>query len=319
MERETQFLYGMPIYTPEQAAEINSPGKAMVILGLHNYQADVIKISTNLRKVGFTRIYSSIDLYDIFGPELGTRYWLTSRDYYFPLISVLEEMYALLADEKSLHLFRAIMDFRLTSNAEELPTPDWENPYHPIDLPKWKTPLRFVDCGAFDGDTIKDFIKSNIPLQGVVAFEPDLINYAKLSRFVNSHKADLPEVNLYPCGVHSSTKQLMFESGQGMASNISNKGTTVIQCVSLDEAIPTFAPNLIKMDIEGAEYDAILGARGIISTDTPGIAASLYHRPEHLWQLPMLIENIAPGKYNYHIRSHALNDFELVMYAIPSE
>jgi hypothetical protein len=104
-----------------------------------------------------------------------------------------------------------------------------------------------------------------------------------------------------------------------MASNISSKGTTVIQCVSLDDAIPTFAPNLIKMDIEGAEYDALLGARQLITAHTPGIAASLYHRPEHLWQLPKLVENIAPGKYNFHMRSHAMNDFELVMYALPAD
>jgi len=43
------------------------------------------------------------------------------------------------------------------------------------------------------------------------------------------------------------------------------------------------------------------------------------HRPEHLWQVPLLIETIAPDKYSYHIRSHALNDFDLVLYAIPKE
>jgi hypothetical protein len=141
----------------------------------------------------------------------------------------------------------------------------------------------------------------------------------KLSRFVSSHKRELPEVNLFPCGVYSSTVQLAFETGQGMASNISNRGTTFIQCVALDDAIPTLAPNLIKMDIEGAEYNALLGARLIISTHTPGLAVSLYHRPEHLWQLPMLVESIAPGKYKFYTRSHAMNDFELVLYAIPAE
>lgn len=60
-------------------------------------------------------------------------------------------------------------------------------------------------------------------------------------------------------------------------------------------------------------------ARRLISEHTPGIAVSLYHRPEHLWQLPMLVENIAPGKYNFHMRSHAMNDFELVLYALPKE
>jgi FkbM family methyltransferase len=319
VEREIPFLNGMPIYLPEQAALVKEAGKAVVVLGLHNYQADVQKIISRLKKAGFSRIYSSIDLYDFFATELGVRYWLVNRDYYFSLLPVLHEMIDLLADSKSKSLFYSIMEFRLTGDVSKLPEPDLVNPYHPADLPAWKTPLRFVDCGAFDGDTLKDFIKNDISFQSVAAFEPDLMNYSKLSRFVSQNKKTLREADLFPCGVYSSTRQLSFETGQGMASNISGKGATIIQCVALDDAIPTFVPNLIKMDIEGAEYDALLGARQLISEHTPGIAASLYHRPEHLWQLPMLVESIAPGKYNFHMRSHAMNDFELVLYALPKE
>lgn len=320
MRREDSFLHGMQIYAPEKAAETTgTPGKAIVVLGIHNYQAEVAEIISRLANAGFKKILNSVELYDFFGCELGVRYWLTSRDYYFSLQTVLEEMHSLWADDASSSLFRAVMEFRLTGDTSKLPMPDLANPYHPTDVPSWKTPLRFVDCGAFDGNTLSDFLKNKKAIQAVAAFEPDLLNYVKLSRFVSSHKKELPEVNLFPCGVHSSTAQLNFETGQGMASNISNKGTTVIQCVALDDAIPTLAPNLIKMDIEGAEYNAILGARQIISSHTPGLAVSLYHRPEHLWQLPMLVESIAPGKYNFYMRSHAMNDFELVLYAIPVE
>src|SRR3970040_942599 len=102
-----------------------------------------------------------------------------------------------------------------------------------------------------------------------------------------------------------------------MASNISRTGKMVIQCVSLDKAIPTFAPTLIKMDIEGAEYDALLGARRLIKEHTPSLALSLYHRPEHLWQLPILAHRLSNGMYHFYMRAHAQNDFELVLYAIP--
>lgn len=102
-----------------------------------------------------------------------------------------------------------------------------------------------------------------------------------------------------------------------MASNIASAGAAIIQAVALDDALPTFTPNLIKMDIEGAEYDALLGARKLIRTHLPGLAISLYHRPEHLWQLPLLVERIAPGKYKFMMRSHAQNSFDLVLYAIP--
>ena len=92
----------------------------------------------------------------------------------------------------------------------------------------------------------------------------------------------------------------------------------MVQCVALDDAIPTFASNLIKMDIEGAEYDALLGARRLIHSFLPGLAISIYHRAEHLWQLPMLVRDIAPGKYSFYIRSHAMNTFETVLYCVPN-
>ena len=320
MGRETPLLLGMPVYTPEKAAQSNiAPERTIVVLGILNYQADIPRITERLTNAGFCKILTAVDLYDLFGRELGIRYWLTNRDFYFPMQSILEEMQRRWADESSRTVFRAVMEFRLTGDAARLPIPDLANPYHPTDLPAWKLPLRFVDCGAFDGDTLAGFAKNRIKIHSVAAFEPDPVNFAKLSHYVRTHQGEFVEANLFPCGVYSSTVQLAFESGGSMASSISKHGTTIIQCVALDDAIPTFAPNLIKMDIEGAEYDALLGARHILNTYTPGLAISLYHRPEHLWQLPILVENIAPEKYRFYVRSHARNDFELVLYAIPME
>lgn len=112
--------------------------------------------------------------------------------------------------------------------------------------------------------------------------------------------------------------QLAFNTGNGTASGISAAGRTVIQCVSLDEATSTFRPTLIKLDIEGAEYDALQGARELICTHNPGLAVALYHRPDDLWSLPLLIHEFAPQDYQFFLRSHARNDFELILYAIPN-
>lgn len=318
MERSVPFLNGLPIFKPETAlAASKASGKPVVILGLHNYQANVPQIIQRLRNNGFERIISTVELYDYFGAQLGVRYWLTSRDFYPAFGPLLEKCLALWADEASQSLFRAVLEYRLSGDASLLPAPDLVNPYHPTDLPAWKQPLRFVDCGAFDGDTLADFQRNQIAIAAVAAFEPDLTNFAKLSRFLaqNQH---ISQAYLWPCGVYSGNVQLSFETGQGMGSSISKTGTTFIQCVALDDVLPHFAPNLIKMDIEGAEYAALLGARKLIAAYQPGLAVSLYHRPEHLWQLPLLVESLAPEKYHFFVRSHALNDFELVLYAIPA-
>jgi FkbM family methyltransferase len=318
-QTEKSHLNGLPVYRPEQAAALKHSERTVVVLGIHNYQANIPTINANLKAAGFGRIVTSLDLYDLFGAELGIRYWLVNREYYFSRLEYLQAAYDLLSDPASRSLFHSVTEFRLVGDASRLPEPDLFNQYHPYDLSDWRRPLRFVDCGAYNGDTLADFIKNGITVRSVAAFEPDLTNYARLANFVLENRDALPAAILFPCGVYSSSRQLSFQTGQGMASNISNSGTTVIQCVALDDAIPTFAPDYIKMDIEGAEYAALQGARRLISGHTPLLAISLYHRPEHLWQLPLLVESLAPGRYNFHMRSHALNDFELVLYAIPKE
>ena len=71
------------------------------------------------------------------------------------------------------------------------------------------------------------------------------------------------------------------------------------------------------MDIEGAEIEALKGAQNIIQKYKPGLAISVYHAPEHVWEIPILIREMLPNTYQYYLRSHAYNDFETVLYAIP--
>lgn len=315
MERDNPFIHGIPVYKPQDAPQTKSNNN-VVILGIHNYQADLPKVIKSLNDLGFNRIVSTVELYDQFGDQLGVRYWLTSRSFYPPLASVLELLDSLWADDRSRSLYRSILEFRLTGDATLLPPPDFGTQYHPQDVPTPKEPIRFVDCGAFDGDTLSDLIKVGLPLEAVAAFEPDIANFARLKKFV-LQESRLTNILLWPCGVYSSTTQLMFETGKDMASSISESGRSMIQCIALDDAIPTFAPTLIKMDIEGAEYHALLGASRLIKDHVPELALSVYHRPEHLWQLPMLAQRLSNGSYDFYLRSHAYNGFELVLYAIP--
>lgn len=306
------FLNGLPILKPENALG------AIVVIGIHNRDADIPAIIERLKISSAARIVNPIELYDFFSDELGIRYWLTKRDYYFSFKSLIQEVGEIWADEASQLLYTSILEFRITGDYSILPQPDLAHQYFPLDIPTWKTPLRFVDCGAFDGDTLLNFQKSNILLEAVSAFEPDENNFRKLAQFVNANESYFPSVNLWPCGVSSSTRQMTFDTGQGEASAVSSGGSSMVQCVSLDETIPNFMPNLIKMDIEGAEPDALLGARNLIQKSHPGLAISIYHRPEHLWQIPLLVENIAKGQYRYYLRSHAFNDFDVVLYAVPN-
>ena len=78
--------------------------------------------------------------------------------------------------------------------------------------------------------------------------------------------------------------------------------------------------DFIKMDIEGAEMDAILGAKQLIRAYQPALAISVYHTPSHIWEIPLCICKIAEQnhiRYKYHLRAHAQNCFDSIFYAIP--
>ena len=72
------------------------------------------------------------------------------------------------------------------------------------------------------------------------------------------------------------------------------------------------------MDIEGAEFGALWGARKTIARHRPALAICLYHRPEHLWQIPLLVNEWYGGRARLFLRAHCYNGFELVLYVFPT-
>ena len=288
---------GVPIRLPDDPAfQVSERGRAHVVIGIFNREVEIPPLVRLLGELRYGRVTTFLDLHDQLASELGDRFWLTSRSYYAGLESQIRAGYDLWADDASRDLYAAILKFRFAKDYEALPAPEPASQYFPPDLPPWPTPLRFVDCGAFDGDTLRQLAAENLPVEAVAAFEPDPANFTKLAQHVRANaSANAESVCLFPCGVGASTSQVRFSSGQGEGSHASAAGDTVIQCVSIDEALPNFRPNLIKMDIEGAEDTALLGARRTIAEHRPGLAVCVYHRPAHLWQLPLLVHQLAGG------------------------
>jgi FkbM family methyltransferase len=310
-------LNGVPIFPLEHKHfENEQKYNIVVIVAIFNKYTEMPPIIEMLKSLGYSRIISFLELHRNYPQELSDRFWLTAMSFYDSLRSVISEGFHLWEDETSRQLYAAILKFRFTGNYKLLPKPDIISQYFPPDLPKWKMPMRFIDCGAFDGDTLLELSKRGLSVETIAAFEPDLENFAKLVKFVYDNRLNLSkDIGLWPCGVYSHTKKLGFSSDNCSSSHLSTDTNDIIQCISLDDAIPGFRPTLIKMDIEGAEFEALLGARSMIQESRPGLAICLYHRPEHLWQIPIMIQKWSYG-YKFYLRSHYYNGFELVMYAV---
>jgi FkbM family methyltransferase len=307
-----------PVLIPDDPVISPSERKrSHVVIGIFNRESEIPPIIKFLKSLGHERVISFLDLHDPFSAELGDRFWLTSRRFYRAQKKPITAGYELLSDETSRELYAAVLKFRFAKDYTALPAPNLEDQYFPTGLAPWPSPIRFVDCGAYDGDTLRQLLDRQLQIEAIAAFEPDPVNFKKLAQSVHSRVSNMAAmVCLFPCGVSSATTQIRFSSGRGSSSCAAENGDTVIQCVTLDEALAAFRPNVIKMDIEGAEDEAMLGARRTIERHRPGLAISVYHRPEHLWTIPLLAQAWLKGGHHY-LRAHAYNGFELIYYWMP--
>ena len=107
---------------------------------------------------------------------------------------------------------------------------------------------------------------------------------------------------------------LRFQGGQGAGSQLTENGDLHVQVLALDDVLPNFHPTMIKLDIEGAEPDALRGGRQTIRQEMPDLAVCVYHSPAHLWEIPQLIREMFPT-YCLSLRSHRFNGFDTVLYA----
>jgi FkbM family methyltransferase len=313
-----QKIEGIPVFRPDDTIfSTRKKDETTVIVTVFNFSVNMPLLHDNILRQGWKHQITFLKFYQYFAAAMGDRFWLTRLDYYRPHAANLQAVADLLSDEQSLLLFKAILKFRATGDYTVLPQPDLNNQYFPQDIPIWKTPLRFIDCGACNGDTFLHIKNLDLPLEAMAAFEPDRDNYKKLAVVLSQNDPKIANCSAWPCAVEADTTQFRFDGSRGAGSVISTSGEQVIQSVSLDQALPDFRPNLIKMDIEGSEYGALLGARETIKKYRPGLAISIYHKPNHLWQIPLLIRHLTEKGGSFFIRCHAFSGFDLVLYYIP--
>lgn len=307
----------IPVLNPEtDQIPFEERGRCSVIIAVFNRDTDILSIKAALTEYGYRNIYSFVEIYDDYSAELGERFWLTSRQYYRIYQDEIIKTISILKDDLSRQIYQSILHFRFTGDYTVLPEPDIKHQYMPLDLAIPLKPLRLLDCGAYTGEAIS-FFSEQTDVEAVIAFEPDPQNFAELEEHMR--KSAIETVELWPCGVWDEIKQLKFQSSGNASSHFCETGNAMIQCVAIDRVIKGYKPTFIKMDIEGAESEAIMGARKTINDNLPTMAVCVYHRPDHIWSIPLLINDLFGIHYDIYLRSHGFNGFDLVMYALPKQ
>lgn len=234
----------------------------------------------------------------------------------------LQNVQSLLSDKKSKDILQSIVNLRKTLDPKFYITPN-DIEYFPSDIPMISTlnKVNFIDCGAYIGDTINELTKQTKNINYTMSFEPDQTNLIKLQDQLAILKKENEKTNflIYPSGVYSKNDILQF-SNNGISSSAGfNENSNIkVPVVALDTIILNSSPTYIKMDIEGAEQEALLGANKTIQKYKPNLAICLYHKPKDLWEIPLLIHQIEPS-YNMYIRVHEDLCLSTVLYCIPKE
>jgi FkbM family methyltransferase len=175
----------------------------------------------------------------------------------------------------------------------------------------------YVDIGVDDGGTIINYSNlSRNQYKKIIALEPDIQNIERINR--NPQIKNIEGLQIIPKGAWSSTTKLPFECLGNGGSRISNIESTKAEFIKLDDLLlKEYSENIvIKMDIEGAELEALKGAEELIRKNKPRLAVCVYHKPEDIIDIPFYITSIAP-EYRFFIRHNCLvNLTETVLYAV---
>lgn len=170
----------------------------------------------------------------------------------------------------------------------------------------------FVDCGAYTGDTAKAYFDNFRSCRKMFLYDMLSANLSKAKETLAGHN----EIIYRNAGVGSPEQKGMKipvnnaetstfsldECGDIYDPEGKNAGDsgTEVELVTLDEDIKEKI-TFLKMDIEGSEISALLGAKEHIINDRPKLAICTYHHYEHLWEIPKLIRSMNPD-YKLYIR-----------------
>ncbi len=223
-----------------------------------------------------------------------------------------EKVYELLADEKSKAIFTKVLNFKISFDYDFMKgfTNDHEGQYFDKEiLPKLKN-ISFLDGGGYVGDTAEEVIKNYPDFKKIYLVEPINENLRIAKRELGHYE----NIEFIPFGLGKQKETLFFNEEKSF-STMYGKGTQSVEVDTIDN-IAKEKVDYIKLDIEGAEQDAIEGAKKTIKRDHPILAICIYHKAEDWYTIPQNILAIR-SDYRVYLRHYMEGIFESVMYFIP--
>jgi FkbM family methyltransferase len=232
------------------------------------------------------------------------------------------EAESLWEDEESLATYRANILWRALGDPSHLPYPAPRNTYFPADILRLTPDEVLVDIGAFDGDTIR-MTRSVVgsDFKAIHAIEADAVSLQKMRAYLATlDSGTQAKIHIHECAVGAERCTLQFVMTGALTSKSGSDEASSqavdVPCLPLDELFAATPVTFLKMDIEGAEFDALRGGAAIIRRDDPVLAICVYHTQSDIWRIPLLMRSLNPD-YKFFLRAYDGDGFQSVVYAIP--
>ena len=182
-----------------------------------------------------------------------------------------------------------------------------------------------INGGVFGGYELPFFV-THLP-KGATVHNIDPLGHDPLAEYVRPW-VESGEVNFLEHRIALSDKVGEIEiaiADDGQVSTINNVRTgrnrSVFPCTKMDDMVKEAnldRVDLIKLDLEGADYSALIGAVHTLANFRPQVALSIYHYFTDFWDIPRFVQEVCPD-YNFYLDFYSFERWETILYGVPKE
>jgi FkbM family methyltransferase len=260
-------------------------------------------------------IYSLDEKYELYAPEVPVYGdGIFDRLFLNEHLNDTETARESLSDDESKRIFDCLINYYISGKIKYLRSSFCSRNDIVNDVLKINKYKCAVDLGAYIGDTAEE-ISSYPNIKKIIAVEPDRKSFEKLCR--NVQRISDIEISTLNVSVSNYVGESLFSNdGNKNSSLFGNKSMQTIEVTTVDSICKNENIDYIKMDVEGSESKAILGADNIIRKNHPDLAVSVYHRVGDIFKLINLIHSNYPWYNLYLRRPECIPAWDTVLYAI---
>ena len=308
---------GIPVLSPKDAAAQYGASALFLVTiwSLGHYYRDS---QAQLEGLGCTHVESTASLRWKFADQLLPDYCQDLPHKLYEQAADVRKAASLWADDSSCREYLNHVRWRALGDQAALSPPVAEESYFLDSLYQIDDHEVFIDCGAYTGDTAEQVIRRNPDFSRIVAIEADSQNFHRLTKWIGTLDAAVASrISALNVAVGAKRGKLQFQASGDEGARLTASGNVVVECIPIDDLASQAAPTFIKMDIEGAELDALEGARRAIQTYHPILSICVYHKQDDLWRIPLFIHSLVED-YRLYLRPHDVDGWQLVCYAVPA-